>query len=231
MLLLWLLPLLAPAQSPGETSVLVLTTFDHKLPSSSVVEAACRQQGVAGCSLYRWQNHLYVYGPAAGVAKLPRALHEAYPKAGIKLYAAPFYRFDRRRCTDQGTAGQWTNILLTAQLVADTVKQNEYMQYHATQFEQWPEVSQGFCNARFQQLLLFRQGRRLLLVISIPKGTTLAELNPLTTRNNPRVDEWNRRMSQYQEGLPGTRPGEVWVFPQPVPPLAQPKPVRKQRGL
>jgi hypothetical protein len=51
-----------------------------------------------------------------------------------------------------------------------------------------------------------------MLVISIPKGGSLDKLNPKTTENNPRVDEWNKIMSKYQEGIPGTKPGEVWVF-------------------
>ena len=63
---------------------------------------------------------------------------------------------------------------------------------------------------------MFRQGRQLMLVISIPHGANLDELNPKTSLNNPRVDDWNALMKQYQEGLPGTKPGEVWVFLQPV---------------
>jgi hypothetical protein len=37
-------------------------------------------------------------------------------------------------------------------------------------------------------------------------------LNPKTTENNPRVEEWNKLMQQYQQGIEGTKPGEVWVF-------------------
>jgi hypothetical protein len=50
-----------------------------------------------------------------------------------------------------------------------------------------------------------------MLIISVPKGKTLAELDPKTTENNPRVHEWNKLMSQYQEGIRGTTKGEVWV--------------------
>jgi hypothetical protein len=51
-----------------------------------------------------------------------------------------------------------------------------------------------------------------MLVISIPKGESLDKLNPRTTVNNPRVDEWNKIMKKYQEGIQGTKPGETWVF-------------------
>ncbi|MNY52850.1 L-fucose mutarotase [compost metagenome] len=90
--------------------------------------------------------------------------------------------------------------------------QKEYLDYHATQFEKWPEVAKGFCNADFQQLRIFKHGRQLMLVISIPKGADLDKLNPRTSLNNPRVDDWNNLMKKYQEGIEGTKPAEVWVF-------------------
>ena len=127
-----------------------------------------------------------------------------------------FYTFDRSHCNPGYEATEWENIVLTANLVKSTGLQKEYLDYHSSQFKKWPEVSKGFCNADFQQLLLFKNGRQLMLVISIPKGKTLDELNPKTTANNPRVDEWNKLMSKYQEGIAGTKPGETWVFLQPI---------------
>jgi hypothetical protein len=56
----------------------------------------------------------------------------------------------------------------------------------------------------------------LILVISIPKGERLDKLNPKTTQNNPRVDDWNKLMSKYQEGIEGTKKGETWVFLRPL---------------
>jgi len=51
-----------------------------------------------------------------------------------------------------------------------------------------------------------------MLVISIPKGESLDKLNPRTSENNPKVDEWNALMKKYQQGIPGTKKGEVWVL-------------------
>jgi L-rhamnose mutarotase len=97
-------------------------------------------------------------------------------------------------------------------MVPDPKLQKEYLDYHATQFEKWPEIAKGFCNAGFQQLLLFRNGRQLMLVISIPRGESLDKLNPKTTENNPKVEEWNKLMQKYQEGIEGTKKGKVWVM-------------------
>jgi hypothetical protein len=51
-----------------------------------------------------------------------------------------------------------------------------------------------------------------MLVISIPKGKTLDELNPKTTENNPRVNDWNTIMANYQEGIEDAPKGTVWVM-------------------
>jgi hypothetical protein len=40
----------------------------------------------------------------------------------------------------------------------------------------------------------------------------LDKLNPKTTENNPRVNDWNNLMKKYQTGIEGAKPGEVWIF-------------------
>lgn len=202
------------AQPAGPMSVVEIT---GKTPLAAAnLLALCQKYQVPATSIYRWQNHLVAYGQAAKIKAVQQHLAALYPGSSVQLYAAPFYKFDRQRCTDKSVAKQWDHVLLTANLVPDERKQREYLQYHATQFEEWPEVATGFCNASFQQLLVFRQGRQLMLVISIPHGASLDELNPKTTLHNPRVDDWNTLMKQYQQGLPGTKPGEAWVFLKPV---------------
>jgi hypothetical protein len=218
MLLLCLPAVPSLAQRP--MSLIELIDMDKKVQPARL-QRLCRLQGYTDVHIYYWHSptsefgHLVAYGPAARIKQLLPLVKEAYSPF-VNFYEAPFYKFDRHYCSDKTTAKQWDNIVLTARLVADTVKQQEYLNYHATQFQKWPEVAQGFCNASFQQLLVFRRGRQLMLIISIPKGASLDELNPKTSLNNPRVDDWNALMKQYQEGLPGTEPGEVWVFLKPV---------------
>ncbi|MEI6949217.1 L-rhamnose mutarotase [Paraflavisolibacter sp. H34] len=189
----------------------VTSAASSKMASEALL-SACRQLGVPHMNVFQWNNHTVLYGNLNNPEEVRSQLARALPKAEIKLYTDPFYEFNRKRCGDTNTAREWDHILLTANLVKDTALQREYLDYHVTQFQQWPEVSNGFCKASFQQLLLFKSGRQLMLVISIPKGESLDELNPKTTENNPRVDDWNALMKKYQEGISGTKPGEVWVF-------------------
>lgn len=164
-------------------------------------------------TVYKWQDHYAIYTNIPGIGRLQRRMQNSFPAASIKVFYDLIYEFSKQKnCPSTSVAPEWDNILLTANLVDDKKLQQEYLDYHATQFEKWPEVSQGFCNANFQQLLVYKSGRQLIIVISIPKGESLDKLNPKTTENNPRMVEWNNMMSKYQEGIEGTKKGETWVF-------------------
>jgi hypothetical protein len=163
-------------------------------------------------SLYQWENHYVIFGKVQDVFLLKERIRKAFPDGQLKSYDDLFYEFNRSRCGEKSISRDWDHTLLTANLVEDKKLQKEYLDYHATQFEKWPEIARGFCNAQFQQLLIFRNGRQLILVISIPKGESLDKLNPKTVENNPRVDDWNNLMKKYQVGIEGTKKGEVWVF-------------------
>lgn len=177
------------------------------------IKSIAKANGVIDPQLYQWENHLVLYAKLNQIEGLKKEYQMLYPQAEIKTYNQPFYDFQRSdRCKDAAVKEEWENIILTANLVDDVKKQNEYLEYHKTQFQKWPEVSNGFCNADFQQLQVFKNGKQLMLIISIPKGKILDELNPKTTENNPKVDDWNKIMSQYQTGIEGTKPDETWVF-------------------
>lgn len=169
------------------------------------------QQSLRTDIVRQWKNHLLFFDVIRDTQALKAKLTKAFPGVNISIYAQPAYVFDRRHCDSLGIAIEWDHAILTANLVADPALQQQYLEDHKSQFEKWPEVAGGFCRAGFQQLLVFKNGRRLMLVISIPKGEKLENLDPKTTLNNPKVVEWNNRMKKYQEGVEGTQPGEVWV--------------------
>lgn len=195
-------------QSP---SILEIVDLDYRF-STAILQKFSNENKIDKFTIYQWQNHWVIYADLKDAEKIKTKLETSFPKLIVKLYDKPFYNFNRQKYSNERPAAEWQHIIMTANLVADTAKQNEYMEYHHTQFEKWPEVSIGFCNAHFQQLLVFRNGRQLMLVISIPKGKTLDELNPKTTENNPRVNEWNKIMSNYQEGIEDAPKGTVWVM-------------------
>jgi hypothetical protein len=164
-------------------------------------------------AIYNWQNHYVIFDKVQDIGVMQGRIANNFPEAEVRVYHDMFYEYSKKKhCSDNKVAKEWEHIILTANLVVDEKLQKEYLGYHATQFEKWPEISKGFCNADFQQLLLFRNGRQLMLIISIPKGESLDKLNPKTAENNPRVDDWNKIMKKYQEGIEGTGKNEVWIF-------------------
>jgi hypothetical protein len=198
--------------------VLEIVGADDRKPDVGKIKDLCVRNSIPASSVYEWKSRVTIFGYIPGAERLKKQLQEMFTGDEVKLYDSPFYVFNNKEhCGNTAqTATQWDNFILTANLVADLKKQQEYLDYHATQFQKWPEVAKGFCNASFQQLLVFKNGRQLMLIISIPKGENLDKLNPKTIENNPRVNDWNNIMKQYQEGVSGTKPGEVWVFMQPA---------------
>jgi len=196
--------------------IIELITSDTNILNYALLKEVLDKFKIDQSALLQWQNHTVIFDKIQDVYSFTEKLKAVFPTITVKTYNDLFYEFNRSRCADGTIAKEWSHIILTANLVKDKQKQQEYLNYHSTQFEKWPELSKGFCNASFQQLLLFKNERQLMLVISIPKGESLDKLNPKTVENNPRVNDWNNIMKQYQEGIAGTKPGEIWVFLQPI---------------
>lgn len=178
----------------------------------SKLKQLLKQNNIDTTAIYQWQNHYVIFANVADLGIVQSRLKNNFPQAEVKVYYDLFYEYNiKKHCADQPVAKEWDHVILTADLINDKQMQQEYLNYHATQFEKWPDIAKGFCRASFQRLLLFRSGRQLMLVISIPKGTSLDELNPKTVEGNPKMIEWNKIMTKYQEGIPGTKKGETWV--------------------
>jgi hypothetical protein len=193
--------------------VIEMVTKEGKQLDMVKLKQVLAQNNIDSDAIYQWQNHYVIFAKIADVGVMQGRLKNNFPDVEVKVYYDLFYEYSKKKhCSDKTVAKEWDHILLTANLVADKKKQQEYLDYHATQFDKWPDIAKGFCNADFQQLLLFRKGRQLMLVISIPKGESLDKLNPKTVENNPKMVEWNKIMGKYQEGIVGTKAGETWVF-------------------
>src|SRR5690606_27732851 len=169
-------------------------------------------QGIAQAEIYNWGDYLLLMTDDEMAKKLTSAMIANFPELSVKIFNDVFYTFDQQHCAVTKKADDVDFVLLTAQLVADESKQAEYFAYHEKQFDEWPEVAAGFCNARFQEVLLYKNGRQLLLYISFPKGKDFSEIDALTTKDNPRVLKWNELMGTYQEGISGTADNETWIF-------------------
>lgn len=171
----------------------------------------CKENYIDSTSIFNWQNRWVIFTHQQRTENLLFNIHSAFPNLKINIFSKPFYNFNLQAFCKKKPAEKWNHVIMSANLVENPILQQEYLDYHQFQFTKWKEVPEGFCNADFQQVLVFRNGRQLMLVISIPEGKTMEELNPKTTENNPRVEEWNSIMSRYQEGIEGAPAGTTWV--------------------
>lgn len=219
-LFLWNCNSNSPQKPKNENTVVKYSSIVEIVAQDSTdtrkVITSLEKSNISKSTIYQWKNHIIIYDTIQSITDIKDKLISDSLNVTVNYYETPFYIFDRSTCDNKSTVSEWSHTIMTANLVADTTMQKEYMDYHATQYENWPEVANGFCKADFQQLLVFRNGRQLMLIISIPKGENLDDLNPKTTENNPRVDEWNKIMSKYQEGIEGTKEGESWVVLTPI---------------
>jgi hypothetical protein len=199
--------------SINEEQPIAIELIANETIDTSKLYQVLQKSKVAKDKLYNWQNHYVLFDYVQDAFVLQERLKNSFPASVVKTYYDIVYNYQKKKhCADKTVAKEWDHILLTANLVADEKLQREYIDYHKTQFKKWPEVSQGFCHAGFQQLLVMKNGRQLILVISIPKGESLDKINPKTTENNPRMNDWNKIMGKYQEGIEGTKKGVTWVF-------------------
>lgn len=169
------------------------------------------RQGADSSQVYQWKGYTLLKTNDEIAKKLASAWLANYPAIPYKVFNDLFYTFDRSNCAGEKIK-ETDFVLLTAQLVEDTAKQEAYYKAHKNQYKEWPEVAAGFCKAGFDEVLVYRNGRQLLLYISFPKGQDFKVIDQLTTKDNPRVVDWNKRMSTYQEGIPGTGKNETWIF-------------------
>ncbi len=196
---------------------LIELTVKNKEFDINKLRSFLREKEIKPQTLYRWKNHIVIFADIWNVLGLLGNLRKEFPDVEAKSFYNQFYRFDRSSCKVPSTAEDVKYIIMTANLIDNPQKQQEYLAYHATQHQKWPEVSKGFCRADFQKLYLFHNGRQLMLVIGIPKDKTLYELNPKTEKNNPQMVKWNKMMAPYQENVEGNKKGDTWVTFKKIP--------------
>ncbi|WP_437919027.1 L-rhamnose mutarotase [Sphingobacterium sp. LRF_L2] len=176
------------------------------------IETFLVKQGGEPTNVFHWKNYTLLLTTDELSKKMAGAWLATYPQVEYKLFNNLFYSFDRSRCDVQTETQDTDFVLLTAQLRDDKSKEEAYLEAHKKQYEEWPEVAKGFCQAGFEEVLLYRNNRQLMLYISFPKGKKFEDIDPLTLKDNPRVEEWNRLMGTYQEGIAGTAANETWIF-------------------
>ena len=206
---------LIACSSPKSSSLSVIELTDSSFVNDKQSFVIfCDSIGIAPEMLQQHGQRLIIVDSKTANEARVSQLREQFPAVQIIHFENDVYHFDAQKHCNTPHAKQRQYIVLSTQLVADTHMQNQYLHYHEHQFELWPEVAKGFCQAAFDELIIFKHERELMLIIALDASLNFETQNAKTTLNNPRVDEWNALMAKYQTSRPGET--DTWIFYSPI---------------
>jgi L-rhamnose mutarotase len=82
----------------------------------------------------------------------------------------------------------------------------EYEAYHRAV---WPEVLESIRLSGIERLDIYRWGNRLCMLLEADENFSF-EAKAASDADNQKVQEWENLMWNYQQSLPGAKPGEKW---------------------
>ena len=97
---------------------------------------------------------------------------------------------------------------LALDLKDDVDKINEYKDYHQNI---WPEISKSLKDSGILNAEIYNTGNRLFMIIEVDK-TFSFEKKLKMDLENPKVQEWEELMWNYQQALPQSKKGSKWVL-------------------
>lgn len=97
---------------------------------------------------------------------------------------------------------------LALDLKNDVDKINEYKDYHQ---DIWPEISKSLKDSGILKAEIYNTGNRLFMIIEVDK-TFSFEKKLKMDLENPKVQEWEELMWNYQQALPQSEKGSKWVL-------------------
>ena len=82
----------------------------------------------------------------------------------------------------------------------------KYEEYHK---KVWPEILRSIKNAGILQMEIYRVSNRLFMIMETYDEFSFERKAAMDSADQ-KVQEWEELMWQYQQALPGNKPGEKW---------------------
>jgi L-rhamnose mutarotase len=95
---------------------------------------------------------------------------------------------------------------LTLDLKNDPKLIEEYETYHKAV---WPEIIKSIKDAGISEMEIYRYANRLFMIMEVDEHFSF-EAKAKADADNPTVQRWEQLMWNYQQELPGSKPGEKW---------------------
>jgi L-rhamnose mutarotase len=97
---------------------------------------------------------------------------------------------------------------LTLDLKNDPQVIAKYKRYHE---KVWPEITQSLKDVGIENLEIYLLGNRMFMIMEVNESFSF-EAKARADQANPKVQEWERLMWEFQQPLPQARPGEKWML-------------------
>lgn len=96
---------------------------------------------------------------------------------------------------------------LTLDLKDDPSLIAEYKRHHE---HIWPEITQSIKDSGVGDLEIYLLGTRMFMIMEVNEAFSF-EAKAMADRLNPSVQDWERRMWNFQQALSQAKPGEKWL--------------------
>jgi L-rhamnose mutarotase len=97
---------------------------------------------------------------------------------------------------------------LALDLIDDPKLIAEYEQYHE---RIWTEIRDSITNSGITDMEIYRVGNRLFMIMETTDAFSF-EVKGKMDADNPKVQDWEKLMWQYQQALPTAKVGEKWLL-------------------
>lgn len=94
-------------------------------------------------------------------------------------------------------------------LVDDPKLIEEYNRYHVKE-NAWPEITKSIRDSGIIDLEIYILANRLFMIMEVDETFT-PERKQMMDAVNPKVQEWEKLMWQFQQAPPGAKDGEKWL--------------------
>ncbi len=97
---------------------------------------------------------------------------------------------------------------LALDLVEDDALIAAYEEWHK---KVWPEIIESITSSGIEQMQIYRVGNRLFMIMEVNDQFSF-DAKGKADATNPKVQEWEKLMWDFQKPLPFAKPGEKWIL-------------------